>query len=194
MTLCWFIFRHENFKENSFNINIFGEIFHDLCDGLETINNLFAIHLIPILSYTLIVDIFGIYIAFHNSPLFANILFNIVTVYFVAKNYILRIMIAYIGSTTSLEPEILIEFIAKLLNKLPRSHPQRNMLHDCMKEFHVRSFNLRTFFLTINWNILLGVKFKLTCCLLNMVLIFNSYFQTISTTVTYLIIVLVMKT
>lgn len=159
-----FISRYENFKENFFNIQLFGEIYHDLCDAVETINRLFAIHLIPVLTFTLIVDIFGLYIAFHHAPFFANIFFNIVTVYFIAKNYILRSMVAYIGSTTSREPEILIEFIAKLLNKLPQSHPQRYMLHDCLKEFHVRSFNLRTFFLTINWNILLGVKSELTCC------------------------------
>lgn len=161
-----FIYRYENFKENFFNIQLFGEIFHDLCDAIETINKLFAIHLIPVLTFTLIVDIFGLYLAFHSSPLFANIFFNIVTMYFIAKNYILRSMVAYIGCSTSREPELLIEFIAKLLNKLPRSHPQRYMLHDCLKEFHVRSFNLRIFFLTINWNILLGVMFNLTCCFL----------------------------
>jgi len=171
--VLYFIFRYENFKGNYFNINLFGEIFHDLCDAIEIINNLFAIHLVPILTFTLIVDIFGIYVAFHNSPLFANIIFNFVTAYFAAKNYILRAMIAYIGITTTREPEILIEFIAKLLNKLPQCHPQRCMLHDCMKEFHVRSFNLRTFFLTINWNILLGVKLRSTFF---MSLTFNSYF------------------
>ena len=168
---------------------IFGEIFHDLCDAIENINSLFAIHLIPVLAFTLIVDIFGIYVAFHSAPFYDNIVFNFVTGYFIVKNYILRSLVAYIGSTTSREPELLTEFIAKLLNKLPRSYPQRCMLHDYLKEFRVRSFNLHTFFLTIDWNILLGVNFYPTCCTLNNSLIFDSFFQTISTTVTYLIIV-----
>lgn len=55
------------------------------------------------------------------------------------------------------EPERIIEMIAKLLNHLPSNHMSRIALHESMKQFQGRKFELQTFFLKINWNILLGV-------------------------------------
>lgn len=105
-------------------------------------------------------DIFGLYVVVHNSPVFPNIIFNCVTVSFILKHFVLRTIIAQMGSSTSREPEKLLEMIAKLLNKLSRNHPIRCILYDFMREFQVRNFKLQTFFLTINWNIILGVIFK----------------------------------
>lgn len=150
--------RDEKFTDIQIKVHLVGEIFHDLCDAIEVINRLFTVHLIPVLASTLIVDIFGLYSAFQSSPLHPYFFYNLVTFYFILKSFILRVLIAHFGSTTSREPAKLIHCIAKLVNKLPRTHSVRYILQDYMREFQVRNFKLRTFFLTINWNLLLGVK------------------------------------
>ncbi|KAL7051660.1 hypothetical protein ACKWTF_004555 [Chironomus riparius] len=160
--------RYENFSESFFNINLYGDVFHDICDSIESINILFTIHLIPILLSMLVVDVFGIYALFQNFPLMQSLFYNIMTLYYVSKHFILRVLVAHIGATATREPEKLIEMIAKLVNKLSSIHPLRHSLCDLMKQFQTRNLKLQAMFLTVNWNIVLG---------------------TISTTVTYLIII-----
>lgn len=154
-------FRYEVFSESFVNVKLFAEIFHDLCDGIQQINNLFAIHLVPILLAMLIVDIFGMFGIFKYIYIFQNafdVFSTFVIIYYIIKHYILRAVIAHIGSTTTCEPEKLIEMIAKLINKLSFNHLTVPILRNYIKEFQTRNFKLKTLFLTINWNILLGVR------------------------------------
>jgi len=142
------------------NLKLFAETFHDLCDGLTMINNLFAIHLVPTLLAMLVVDVFGMYNIFRFfSSSTGDTVSNTIILYYILMHFILRVFIAYIGSTTTSEPEILIEMMAKLINKLNFNHPSRFVLYNYMKQFQTRNFKLQTLFLTINWNILLGVRF-----------------------------------
>ena len=112
----------------------------------------------------LIVDIFGMFGIFKYIYVFRNLLdvFScFVIIYYIVKHYILRAVIAYIGSTTSNEPEVLIEMIAKLINNLSFNHPTATILRNYLIEFQSRNFKVKTLFLTINWNILLGVMHKI---------------------------------
>lgn len=106
----------------------------------------------------LVVDIFGIYAIFQNFPIMRSIYYNIMTLYYVSKHFLLRVSIAYIGATATREPEKIIEMIAKLVNKLSTIHPLRRSLCDLMKQFQTRNLKLHAMFLTVNWNILLGVN------------------------------------
>jgi hypothetical protein len=105
----------------------------------------------------LFVDIFGMYSFLQSFPLLHNIFYNIMIAYYISKHFILRISIAYIGATATREPERLIEMIAKLINKLSPIHPLRYSLCDSMMQFQTRNLKLKAMFLTVNWNILLGV-------------------------------------
>jgi hypothetical protein len=105
----------------------------------------------------LVVDIFGMYAVFQSFPVMRSVFFNIVTAYYISKHFILRFFIAYIGATATREPEKLIEMIAKLINKLSPIHPLRHSLCDSMMQFQTRNLKLQAMFLTVNWNILLGV-------------------------------------
>lgn len=106
----------------------------------------------------LIIDIFGIYAMFQNFPILKSNFYNIMSIYYLTKHLVLRIFIAFIGATATREPEKLIEMIAKLVNKLTSIHPVRHSLCDLMKQFQTRNFKLHAMFLTVNWNILLGVN------------------------------------
>lgn len=143
------------------NLKLFAETFHDLCDGLTMINNLFSIHLIPTLLAMLVVDVFGMYNVFRFvSSSNGDAASLTIILYYILMHFILRLFIAYTGSTTTTEPQMLIETIAKLINKLSFNHPTRFVLYSYMKQFQTRNFKLQTLFLTINWNMLLGVRFN----------------------------------
>ncbi|KAL7051661.1 hypothetical protein ACKWTF_004556 [Chironomus riparius] len=112
----------------------------------------------------LIVDIFGMFGIFKYIYVFRNgldVFSSIVIIYYIVKHYILRAVIAHIGSTASNEPKVLIEMIAKLINNLSFNHPTALILRNYLIEFQSRNFIIKTLFLTINWNILLGVIYQI---------------------------------
>ncbi|KAL7051666.1 hypothetical protein ACKWTF_004561 [Chironomus riparius] len=115
----------------------------------------------------LVIDIFGMYNIFKILIFAGNVSANYNIAFYIIFQFILRVFIANIGSSTTNEPQNLIENIAKLINRLPSNNLLRMCLFNSMKQFQTRNFNLQTLFLTINWNIVLS---------------------TTSTTVTYLII------
>ena len=80
------------------------------------------------------------------------------TAYYISMHLLLMIFTAHTGSTTSREPEKLVEMIAKLINELSLNNPSRVVLYNYMKQFQTRNFKFQTLFLTINWNIVLGVR------------------------------------
>ncbi|KAL7051665.1 hypothetical protein ACKWTF_004560 [Chironomus riparius] len=162
------LLRYERFNEQYLNLQLYAKTFHDLCDAIESINNLFAFHLVPILLTMLIVNVFGMYSIFKYLSTPGTTSLYLATAYVVSMHLILMILTAHIGSTTSREPEKLIEMIAKLINDLSLNHPSRFVLYNYVKQFQTRNFNFQALFLTINWNFVLG---------------------TTSTTVTYLIII-----
>lgn len=123
------------------------------------INNLFAIHLDPALLAMLIVDVFGMYNIFRFiSSSSGDAVSNAIILYYILMHFILRVLIAHAGSATTSEPEILIEMMAKLINKLSANHPTRFILYNYTKQFQTRNFKLQTLFLTLNWSMLLGVR------------------------------------
>jgi len=140
-----------------FNIKLFGEVFHDLCDASKWINNLLTFHLLPILLSMLVLDIFGLYNIFKILTLAGNVSTNYNILFYIVFHFILRSFIAHMGSSTSNEPQELIEMIAKLINKLSPNNLLRMSLFNYMKQFQTRNFKFQSLFLTINWNILLGV-------------------------------------
>lgn len=148
---------------------------------------MFAFHLIPILMGILVVNVFGMYSIFKFLRISGTAPLYLATAYFVAVHFILMILTAHTGSTTSRQPEILIEMIAKLINELSLNHPSRYLLYNYIKQFQTRNFKFQALFLTINWNIVLGVRFTLWILFNHN---FKSFlnFQTTATTMTYLII------
>lgn len=106
----------------------------------------------------LIVDVFGWYSIFMFSKNIENVASILITFYYILMHFMLRILIAYIGSTTMREPESLIEIMAKLVNQSSLNQPMRFVMYNFMNQFQVRKFELQTLFLTIDWNILLGVN------------------------------------
>lgn len=119
---------------------------------------MFAFHLVPILMGMLVVNVFGMYSIFKFLTISGTAPLYIATAYFVLMHLILMVLTVHTGSTTSREPEKLIEMIAKLINELSFNHPSRCVLYNCMKQFQTRNFNFQALFLTINWNIVLSVS------------------------------------
>ena len=106
----------------------------------------------------LVTDVFGLYNIFKILTIAGNISANYNIAFYIFFQLILRIFIANIGSSTTNEPQNLIETISKLINKLPSNHLLRMCLFNSIKQFQTRNFKLQTLFLTINWNIVLNVS------------------------------------
>jgi hypothetical protein len=106
----------------------------------------------------LTVNIFGMYNTFQYVSTPGATSLYIGTAYYISMHFLLMILTAHIGSTTSREPEKLVEMMAKLINELPLNHPSRFVLYNYMKQFQTRNFKFQSLFLTINWNIVLGVR------------------------------------
>lgn len=152
-----FHFRFDEFTERFLDLKLFADCFHDLCDGIEDINNLFAFHLVPILLTMLVIDVFLIYNFFQWMMVPEIKFIHFMTVYYLVIHLILRTILAHIGSTATREPEKLIEIMAKLINHLSLNHPSRFVLDAYMKQFQTRKFKFQTLFLNIDWNIVLSV-------------------------------------
>lgn len=152
------IFRYDHFNKNYLDLKLFAEVFHDLCDAIKIINSLLTVHLVSILLAMLFVDVFGMYTIFGTLNLVGNAysIYNIS--FYIVLHFILRACIAYIGSSTTNEPEEIIENIAKLINKLSSNHPSQLCLLNYIKQFQTRNSKFQTLFLTINWSIVLGVS------------------------------------
>ena len=139
-------------------MTLFGEVFHDLCDAIKLINDVLTFHLLPILLAMLTIDVFGLYNIFKILTVAGNISVNYNILFFIIFNFILRAFTAHMGSSTSNEPQEIIEMTAKLINKLSPHHLMRMCLINYMKQFQTRNFKFQTLFLNINWNIVLGVS------------------------------------
>lgn len=139
---------------------MYAEIFHILCDKIEAVNRLFTFHLIPIFLYILTIDIFCVYQVFHNVSINGNIYINYNTLYYVLKNIFMQATVAHFGSTTSREPEKIIEKLAKRINGISFHDPVRLSLLDCLKQFQSRKFKFQTLFFDVDWKVILGVRKK----------------------------------
>lgn len=126
------------------------------------INNTFTFQLIPAFTFMLIVDILWMYLLFlFILKTGMSIEFYLVMISYISKHFILRILVSHVGSSTSNEPQQIIETMSKLMNEIPDNDTSRMILQNYMRQFQARNFEIKTLFLKVNWDSFFGVSKKL---------------------------------
>jgi hypothetical protein len=174
-----------SFNMKIFNFKLFGEIYHDMCDSIEQINSLFAIHLPPILLEMLLINVFGLYgfVRFVTAP---NETSQVcIILFYISAHLLLNISICSVGHSTTFEAESVKVALSRILNNLPPADYSRSNFKDLLKQFSVRNLRFQTVFFNIDWSVFLAVSYKLLFNSIKYV-IYSS--QTSSTVVTYLVI------
>lgn len=145
-------------SKSNFNFGTFAEIFHDLCDGLQMVNKLYTIHLIPIMLYMIIIDIFGIYATLRSAVFFHRFSELYIVSTYALLHFLLKCSVAHMGSSTTHEAEEVISTVAKIINKISMNDPSRYNFYNLLRQFQTRNLKVRALFMTIDWNIVLTVS------------------------------------
>lgn len=158
---------------SKFSMKIFTELFHDLCDAIESINQLFTFHLSPAIFFMLVIDIFGAYGIIrefistsnqdvdgndHNAIylIFSNVIYSGIQLMF-------KIWAASIGHTTTSEAERTKVILAKLMNRMSPNSVSRCNFYSAIMQCQTRNLKLQNQFFVIDWNIVFAVTpFKYT--------------------------------
>ncbi|KAG5684162.1 hypothetical protein PVAND_013403 [Polypedilum vanderplanki] len=143
-------------NNKNINYNTFAEIFHDLCDAIQLINSIYVYHLIPVILETLIYDIFGIFGTIRHTNSYENILHILISSAFLFVHFTLKCSIAHIGSSTTCEAKEIFAVIGRTINKFPPNDMTRFIFYNFLNQFRIRKFKFQSFFLTVNWNIVLA--------------------------------------
>ncbi|KAG5679296.1 hypothetical protein PVAND_008874 [Polypedilum vanderplanki] len=147
-----------NINDKSPNIKIFTDIFHELCDSIERINVIYAIHLIPILLLMIISDIFCIYaIARHLilNKTTSDTMISVNSFYFITHS-IMKSAIAHIGHTTTLEGEEVRTLVAKITNDAPCKDLSTSIFHNILIQFQTRNLKMKNIFFNVDWRVVLA--------------------------------------
>ncbi|KAG5679291.1 hypothetical protein PVAND_008869 [Polypedilum vanderplanki] len=140
-----------------FNFKLFGEIYHDMCDIIEIINSLFAVHLPPIFLEMLVINVFGFYglIKYITAP---NETSQVcIILFYITSHFLLSIMICYVGHSTNFEAESVKIILSKILNKLSPADFSRSNFKDLLKQFSARNLKFQTVFFNIDWRVFLAM-------------------------------------
>lgn len=150
-------------------MKIFTELYHDLCDAIESINQLFTFHLSPIIFFMLVIDIFGSYgvvrdlIATSNTNddpnYFAKALYLIFSnMIYSGFQMIFKIVAAMIGSATTQEAEKTKVILAKIMNRMSSNGIKSSDLFTTLLQCQTRNLKLQNQFFIIDWNIVFAVR------------------------------------
>lgn len=175
------------------------EIYHNLTDVLDIINSTLLIHLIPTIISMLAIEIFGFYGIIRNfhatSHLTHEESHNNAGIFLICSNvgyifiqFIMKILLVHVGTTTSAEIENTRCIIAKCINQLPQNNQMRFELCSALVQFQTRIKKLQNSLIVVDWNIVLAVECHMY--FYDRFIYQSVYFslQTISATITFLII------
>lgn len=152
-------------------VNLFIEIFHDLSDALDAINNLFTSHLIPTMLTMLVIDTFGIYGVTNSSFTTAKVTDIILSLFYIIVHFILKIMICHIGYSTTHEAESIKIAFAKGMNKIKFVSEMSSLLY-AYKQIEARDLRMQNVIFIVDWKVLFGVR-CITDFLMEISIIFN---------------------
>lgn len=152
-----FLFREIGFYGKFVNQKTFADIYHDLCDALDTINSLLTPHLIPttlmmlmmdiFLCYTIVLDIFA-----DNTWSYISMFLN---AYYLLTHFAVITLISFAGSsTTKMATKIGFHFNRTVIDDMS-AKPASNIIQ---VQLQSRKLIIKNAFFDINWNILATVS------------------------------------
>ena len=137
---------------------MFADIYHDLCDALDSINLIFTPHLIPTTLIMLILDIFSCYtiardIFTDDSWSYISMFMNS---YYVLTHFLGIAIVSFAGNSTTRQAEKIGFHYNKCVNDFLLAKPVSNIIQIQLQS---RKLILKNGFFEINWNILANVSF-----------------------------------
>lgn len=152
---------HLIFVNNSQNIQELTELFHQLCDMIDLINDSFTFPLNFIFFDYFISNMLSCFNIFweykRNSDLF-YVIVNEAT--YVIFNYCLQSLCVHASCTLSNEASETSTIVAKVMNSRNFDKSSRKLLKSFLAQHQCRNFKLQTCFFTLNWKLLLTVSFS----------------------------------
>lgn len=164
-------------------MKIFTQLFHELCDAIESINQLFTFHLLPTMFSFLVIDIFGAYGIIREFMVTTNdansqqhsyaIQMIIANVSYSIIQLIFKIWAANIGHSTRSEGEKTKVILSKMMNGTPPlttvvgvggHEVSTNIFYTALIQCQSRNLTLKNLYFIIDWNIVFEVmSFKNNC-------------------------------
>lgn len=171
----------------NFNLKLFSELYNDQCDLIEMINSTFAMHIAFVMTSLMLTDVFAAYGILRGCLsssgyilqflLFSNTLW-------IVMQYGIKALIAHAGTSTTTEAERSLVLVARLVEATYSNQELKTDLNFLLIQMQCRSKHLQNYFFTINWNLILAVRFILRIFSCIEIILF----QITSTILTYLII------
>lgn len=149
-------------KHRSFDVELFSELYDELCDLIEMVNQTFTSQLIFVMTEFMSIEIFGGYgilrEALSSSRKYFLIVGNVAWIIF---QYPVKFFMASAGSSTTNEAEKSVVLITKLINRARYDDSLRSRLNNLLIQLQCRNKKLSNVFFTVNYNVILVVRLVL---------------------------------
>lgn len=141
-------------------MKIFAEVFNDLCDAIELTNSTFTFHIIFVITSFLLTNVFAVYITLREvlSEKSEMMHIAIAACVFVVVQYSIKVFIAHIGSSTSIEAGKPMKIVSKALATMDYDENMKTDLNFLLIQMQSRNKILQNVFFAINWNFIMAVS------------------------------------
>lgn len=158
-------------KIQNFNMRLFSELYNDLCDTVELVNNTFTFQLIIVMMSILLIDIFAAYGALREFMSNSNERLKFLIIAnstWIAIQYLMKVFMACSGSRTTSEATKSLVHLTRLIEATESSNPMKLEMNFLLIQMKCRNKNFQNVFFNINWHLILAVILVLTIysCLL----------------------------
>lgn len=149
---------------STFNLKLFSELYHDLCDLIEDVNSTFTNQLIVVLMNLLLTDVFNIYGVLRevkskapssSERLCFLMVFN---VYWLSIQYAVQTFVVFCGETTTNEAERALVLVTNAYSNVESDVNLKNDLNSLLIQMKFRKKVFKNVFFRINFNLILTVS------------------------------------
>lgn len=165
----WFFSSHPKFtvekvfciqpKQEYFDVELFSELYDDLSDLVEMVNQTFTTQLIFVMAQFMSIEIFGGYGILREMLSTSRKYFLIVGNFFwIIFQYPVKFFMASAGNNTTNEAEKSLVLITKLINRARYDDSLRCRLNNLLIQLQCRNKKLFNVFFTVNYNVILLVR------------------------------------
>lgn len=151
------------------------------------VNSTFALHLVVVVLDCMIIDVFGGYgilLGIVSKSMPVEILIG--SIVWISFHVILKMLMAYSGSSTTAEAEKSQVLVSKMIINSKADKQMKSDLNLFLNQMKCRNKKLSNTFFTISYNVVVVVSFFYCLIFLNIKFL---DLQTFSTIVTYLVII-----
>lgn len=178
-------------RNKNFRLELFSELYGDLCDCIEVINSTFTTPIVFVTMSLLAIDVFGGYgilreFILRDTNQKVIMFFIVANGSWIVIHYGIKAFLCHAGTSTTNEAEKSLLLIIRMISQ-SSNQESKSDLNSLLIQMRCRNKKLRNGFFTINWNLILAVSVWLRSS--SRLIIHLIIQQMTSTIVTYLIII-----